>query len=111
MFIHVRGVSSSTAAPESVTLNGNSDGITSSSFLNRSGAFSNGCGVSVSSYVSSIYNFCTNASHYAGEAGIPTLGMGPSNESQAHVVDEYIELSQLDGVYGCYKSIMKALLK
>jgi putative selenium metabolism hydrolase len=58
-----------------------------------------------------IYNFCTNASHYAGEAGIPTLGMGPSNESQAHVVDEYIELSQLDGVYGCYKSIMKALLK
>ena len=58
-----------------------------------------------------IYNFCTNASHYAGEAGIPTLGMGPSNESQAHVIDEYVELTQLDGVYGCYKSIMRALLK
>ena len=57
------------------------------------------------------YNFCTNASHYAGEAGIKTMGMGPSNESLAHVVDEYIELSELEGVCGSFKSIMKALLK
>ena len=55
------------------------------------------------------YNFCTNASHYAGEAGIKTLGMGPSNESLAHVVDEYVELTQLEGVFGSFKSIMKAL--
>ena len=58
-----------------------------------------------------IYNFCTNASHYAGEAGIPTLGLGPSNESLAHVVDEYIELDQLDGVYGSYKALLKAFMK
>lgn len=57
------------------------------------------------------YNFCTNASHYAGEAGIPTMGMGPSNESLAHVVDEYVELDQLTGVFGSFQSIMKALLK
>jgi putative selenium metabolism hydrolase len=57
------------------------------------------------------YNFCTNASHYAGEAGIPTMGMGPSNESLAHVVDEYVELDQLIGVFGSFQSIMKALLK
>lgn len=57
------------------------------------------------------YNFCTNASHYAGEAGIKTMGMGPSNESLAHVVDEYVELSELEGVFGSFKSIMKALLK
>jgi len=57
------------------------------------------------------YNFCTNASHYAGEAGIKTLGMGPSNESLAHVVDEYVELTELEGVLGSFKSIMKALLK
>lgn len=57
------------------------------------------------------YNFCTNASHYAGEAGIKTLGMGPSTESLAHVVDEYVELEQLEGVFGSFKSIMKALLK
>ena len=57
------------------------------------------------------YNFCTNASHYAGEAGIPTMGMGPSNESLAHVVDEYVELDQLTDVFGSFQSIMKALLK
>lgn len=57
------------------------------------------------------YNFCTNASHYAGEAGIKTMGMGPSNESLAHVVDEYVQLSELEGVFGSFKSIMKALLK
>lgn len=57
------------------------------------------------------YNFCTNASHYAGEAGIKTMGMGPSNESLAHVVDEYVQLSELEGVFGSFKSIMRALLK
>ena len=43
------------------------------------------------------YNFCTNGSHYAGEAGIPTLGFGPSYEELAHTIDEYIELDQLLG--------------
>lgn len=57
------------------------------------------------------YNFCTNGSHYAGEAGIQTLGIGPSVESLAHVVDEYCEIDQLCGVAGCYYDIMKALLK
>lgn len=57
------------------------------------------------------YNFCTNGSHYAGEAGIKTFGMGPSDESLAHVVDEYCEVSELVNVAGCYYDIMKALLK
>lgn len=57
------------------------------------------------------YNFCTNGSHYAGEAGIPTLGIGPSRENLAHTVDEYIELSELYKVADCYQGVMKALLK
>lgn len=57
------------------------------------------------------YNFCTNGSHYAGEAGIKTLGMGPSVESLAHTIDEYIEVEQLTKVAECYYGIMKALLK
>lgn len=57
------------------------------------------------------YNFCTNGSHYAGEAGIKTLGMGPSVESLAHVIDEYCELEELYKVTECYYGIMKALLK
>lgn len=57
------------------------------------------------------YNFCTNGSHYAGEAGIRTIGMGPSLESLAHTIDEYIEIDQLTKVTECYYGIMKALLK
>ena len=57
------------------------------------------------------YNFCTNGSHYAGEAGIPTIGMGPSLENLAHTIDEYIEIEQLTKVTECYYCIMEALLK
>lgn len=57
------------------------------------------------------YNFCTNGSHYAGEANIKTIGMGPSIESLAHTIDEYVEIDQLLKVTECYYGIMKALLK
>lgn len=57
------------------------------------------------------YNFCTNGSHYAGEAGIKTLGIGPSKENLAHTINEYIEIDQLTKVTECYYGVMKALLK
>ncbi len=55
------------------------------------------------------YNFCTNGSHYAGEAGIRTLGIGPSRENLAHTVNEYIEIEQLTKITDCYMHVMKAL--
>ena len=57
------------------------------------------------------YNFCTNGSHYAGEAGIRTLGFGPSRENLAHTVDEYVEIEQLEKALLGYIGIMEALLK
>lgn len=57
------------------------------------------------------YNFCTNGSHYAGEANIKTFGLGPSKENLAHTVNEYIEVEQLTKVADCYYGAMKALLK
>lgn len=58
----------------------------------------------------STYRFCTNGSHYAGEAGIKTVGFGPSLETLAHTVDEYIEIEQLllaaEGYYGIMKKIL-----
>lgn len=57
------------------------------------------------------YHFCTNGSHYAGEAGIPTVGLGPSREDQAHTVDEYVELSQLERACESYYALLGALLK
>lgn len=57
------------------------------------------------------YSFCTNGSHYAGEAGIKTIGFGPSKENLAHTIDEYIEQEQLfigaEGYYGILKSVYK----
>jgi len=56
------------------------------------------------------YSFCTNGSHYAGEAGIKTIGFGPSRENLAHTIDEYIEVEQLvqaaAGYYGIIKSVL-----
>ena len=57
------------------------------------------------------YNFCTNGSHYAGEAGIKTIGLGPSRENLAHTVNEHIEIDQLCKVTECYYGTMKALSK
>lgn len=57
------------------------------------------------------YSFCTNGSHYAGEAGIKTIGFGPSPENLAHTIDEYIEIDQLVKATGGYEAIAKALLK
>ena len=56
------------------------------------------------------YSFCTNGSHYAGEAGIKTLGFGPSRENLAHTIDEHIEIDQLHKAMAGYFGIMKALL-
>ena len=57
------------------------------------------------------YSFCTNGSHYAGEAGIKTVGMGPSWENLAHTDDEYVEVAQIIKVCESYGAIMRALLK
>ena len=57
------------------------------------------------------YNFCTNGSHYAGEAKIKTFGLGPSRENLAHTLNEYVEIEQLTKVTVCYYGVMEALLK
>ncbi|RMD01667.1 YgeY family selenium metabolism-linked hydrolase [Clostridium autoethanogenum] len=56
------------------------------------------------------YSFCTNGSHYAGEAGIKAVGFGPSKENLAHTVNEYIEISQFEKAVEGYYSILKAVL-
>lgn len=57
------------------------------------------------------YSFCTNGSHYAGEAKINTIGFGPSREDLAHVINEYIEEEQLIKATEGYIGICKAFLK
>ncbi len=56
------------------------------------------------------YQFCTNAAYSAGEAGIPTIGFGPSHEGLAHIVDEYLEVEQLEGACRGYAAIAASVL-
>ena len=57
------------------------------------------------------YSFCTNGSHYAGEAGIRTIGFGPARENLAHTIDEYIEIDQLVKAAAGYYGIMQSVLQ
>lgn len=57
------------------------------------------------------YSFCTNGSHFAGEAGIPTIGFGPSQENLAHTDNEYIEIEQLTKAVEGFMVIVDILLK
>lgn len=57
------------------------------------------------------FAFCTNGSHFCGEAGIPTVGFGPSREELAHTVDEYIELDQLTLACEGFGGILQALTR
>ncbi|MBR1918447.1 MAG: YgeY family selenium metabolism-linked hydrolase [Spirochaetales bacterium] len=56
------------------------------------------------------YYFCTNGSHFAAEAGIPTIGYGPSLESLAHVQDEYVEIAELERCTRGFEAIMRRVL-
>ena len=56
------------------------------------------------------YQFCTNAAYSAGEAGVPTIGFGPSPERMAHIIDEYVEIEQLLKAAQGYAEIVAALL-
>lgn len=58
----------------------------------------------------SVYSFCTNGSHYGGEAGLTVYGFGPSQETQCHMDDEYIEISQLEKAAEVYQNICENLL-
>lgn len=58
----------------------------------------------------SAYRFCTNGAYSAGIAGVPTIGFGPAKESDAHVVDERLLLSDLFTAAQGYQGIIEAVL-
>lgn len=58
----------------------------------------------------SAYRFCTNGAYSAGIAGVPTVGFGPAKESDAHVVDERLLLTDLFAAAQGYQGIIEAVL-
>ena len=52
------------------------------------------------------YAFCTNGSESAGERNIPTIGLGPGNERDAHIVDESISVEELTKAVTVYRNLV-----
>ena len=55
-----------------------------------------------------IWGFATDGGHLMA-AGIPTIGFGPGDEAQAHVVDEHIEIAQLVEALAANAALVLAL--
>ncbi|MBE2236282.1 MAG: YgeY family selenium metabolism-linked hydrolase, partial [Caldilineaceae bacterium] len=56
------------------------------------------------------YRFCTNAAYSAGLAGVPTIGFGPAEEHDAHVIDERLAIADLLAAARGYRGIIAAAL-
>ena len=56
------------------------------------------------------YRFCTNAAYSAGIAGVPTIGFGPAEETDAHVIDERLAIADLLAAARGYQGIIEAVL-
>lgn len=41
------------------------------------------------------WNFSTNGAYWAGIANIPSIGFGPGEESQAHMIDEHVRVDDV----------------
>ena len=54
-----------------------------------------------------VVNFWTEASLFA-QAGIPAIVLGPGNIAQAHVVDEWVSLDQLELALQIYKNLVES---
>lgn len=53
--------------------------------------------------------FCTNGSESAGKRHIPTVGLGPGNEEDAHTIDESIDVAQLIQAQSIYAEMVTML--
>jgi len=55
------------------------------------------------------WRFCTNAAWSAGELGIPTIGYGPADEPDIHIVDEHLPIADLVAAAEGYRAIVEVL--
>jgi len=56
------------------------------------------------------WGFSTEGVYTAGEANIPTVGIGPGKEELAHTADEYIHLEDVYSAAGVYAQLAARLL-
>jgi len=52
--------------------------------------------------------FCTDASVFSGESNIPCIVLGPGNIAQAHVPEEWVDLSEVEAAVGVYYDLLRS---
>lgn len=57
------------------------------------------------------WRFCTNAAWSAGALGVPTIGYGPADEPDIHIVDEHLPIADLIAAAEGYTAIVRALAR
>ncbi len=55
------------------------------------------------------YSFCTNGSESAGRRGIPTVGLGPGDEADAHTADESVLVAEVFQAATAYRNLSLTL--
>jgi putative selenium metabolism hydrolase len=56
-----------------------------------------------------VYAFCTNGSESAGRRGLPTIGLGPGAEADAHTIDESVSVAELDRAVATYAELTRRI--
>ena len=54
--------------------------------------------------------YCTNGSSSAGEMGLPAIVLGPGNIKQAHAMDEFLAVEQLQKAVRIYREVAAKVL-
>jgi len=53
-----------------------------------------------------VFSFCTNGSESAGVRKIPTIGFGPGAASDAHIIDESVDIGEIASAAEIYRNLV-----
>jgi putative selenium metabolism hydrolase len=56
-----------------------------------------------------VFGFCTNGSESAGVRKVPTIGFGPGAESDAHIIDESVDIGEVAKAAEFYRNLVTGM--
>jgi acetylornithine deacetylase/succinyl-diaminopimelate desuccinylase-like protein len=56
-----------------------------------------------------VFGFCTNGSESAGVRKVPTIGIGPGAEAEAHIIDESVDIGEVAAAAEIYRNLVKGM--
>lgn len=56
-----------------------------------------------------VFGFCTNGSESAGARNVPTIGFGPGAESDAHIIDESVDIGEVAKAAEFYRNLVTGM--